>query len=70
MSQFMNDIRSAIERDELPKRFRANDVRIACPGWADRTYSVFLPKHRLGNPGGYTAYFEKNNDGTYSLLVR
>ena len=26
----------------------------ACPGWADHTYGVFLPKHRRGNPGGYT----------------
>jgi len=35
---------------------------------ADRTYSVFLPKHRKGNPGGYTEYFEQHEDGTYSLL--
>ena len=29
---------------------------------------VFLPKHRRGNPGGYTPYFQQNADGTYSLL--
>jgi hypothetical protein len=34
----------------------------------DHTYGVFLPKHRRGNPGGYTPYFQQNPDGTYSLL--
>jgi len=31
------------------------------------TYSTFLPDHRLGNPGGYVVYFERNSDGTYTL---
>lgn len=53
----------------MADRFRPNDVRRACPGWADHTYGVFLPKHRQGNPGGYTAYFLHNPDGTYSLLA-
>lgn len=44
------------------------DVRRACPGWADSTYGVFLPKHRRGNPGGYSAYFERHPDGAYSLI--
>lgn len=43
--------------------------RRACPGWADHTYGVFLPKHRQGNPGGYTAYFLQNPDRTYSMLA-
>jgi hypothetical protein len=45
-----------------------SDVRRACPGWADHTYGVFLPKQRKSNPGGYTAYFEQHKDGSYSLL--
>jgi len=68
VSRFVSDIRKPVREGRLPKRFRANDVRRACPGWADHTYGVFLPKHRKGNPGGYTTYFEQHRDGSYSLL--
>jgi hypothetical protein len=68
MSRFVEDIRGAVARGELSQRFRSNDVRRACPGWAAHTYGVFLPKHRRGNPGGYTEYFVQNSDGTYSLI--
>ena len=68
MSQFVEDIRRARREGRLPKRFGVSDVRKACPGWADTTYGVFLPKHRLGNPGGYTAYFLRDEDGKYSLV--
>jgi hypothetical protein len=36
--------------------------------WAEHTYGVFLPKHRVGNPGGYTEYFQQHPDGTYRLI--
>ena len=65
----MDDIRRARRSGVLPRRFRSGDVRKACPGWAEHTYGVFLPKHRVGNPGGYTEYFVQHDDGTYSLLV-
>ena len=68
MSQFVEDIRQAIRRGTLAKRFRGADVRKACPGWSDRTYTNFLPKHRLDNPGGYTTYFHQHADGSYSLI--
>ena len=68
MSRFMDDIYAARRDGRLPMRFRSADLRGACPGWADHTYGVFLPKHRLGNPGGYAPYFEQHADGTYSLL--
>lgn len=67
MSRFVVDICRARSRGKLPERFRAADVRKACPGWAEPTYTNFLPKHRVGNPGGYTAYFEQHADGSYSL---
>ena len=38
------------------------------PDGAHHTYKVFLPKHRLGNPGGNTPYFRRNADSSYSLL--
>ncbi len=28
----------------------------------------FCPSTRRGDPGGYTAYFQQNADGSYSLL--
>jgi hypothetical protein len=70
MSRFVEDIRRARAQGRLAERFRPDDVRQACPGWADHTYGVFLPKHREGNPDGYTAYFRQNADGSYSLLSR
>jgi hypothetical protein len=68
MSRFVEDIRRARREGRLPARFRPDDVRAACPGWAPHTYGVFLPKHRAGNPGGYTPYFERLDDGIYRLL--
>lgn len=68
LSRFVEDVRRAVREGRLPSRFRPNDVRRACPGWADHTYGVFLPKHREGNPGRYTAYFRQNTDGSYSLI--
>jgi hypothetical protein len=35
---------------------------------AHHTYGVFLPKHRRGNAGGYTEYFLRNPDGSYSPI--
>jgi hypothetical protein len=67
VSRFVEDIRKARREGRIPARFGPDQLRRACPGWADRTYSVFLPKHRAGNPGGYNVYFTKNSDGTYSL---
>ncbi|WP_156077286.1 hypothetical protein [Saccharothrix sp. NRRL B-16314] len=69
MSRFVEDIRRARSQGVLPERFRPADVQKACPGWADATYHVFLPKHRLGNPGRYTSYFRRHDDGRYSLIT-
>jgi hypothetical protein len=69
MSRFVEDIRRARRTGALSDTFRPDDVRRACPGWAFNTYGVFLPKHRRGNPGGYTAYFVQHDDGSYSLLT-
>lgn len=48
VSRFVEDIRRARSEGGLQARFRPDDVRHACPGWADHTYGVFLPKHRRG----------------------
>ena len=66
--RFINDVRRAVRAGKLRKRFRAADVRGVCPGWSERTYSNFLPKHRVGNPGGNTELFAQHEDGSYSLV--
>ena len=68
VSRLVEEIRLARRRGDLPERFRPADVRRTCPGWADRTYGVFLPKHRRGNPVGYTEHFVRHPDGSYSLI--
>ena len=68
MSRFVDDVRRARARGDLPELFKPGDVRRACPGWADHTYGVFLPKHRPGNPAGYSVYFVRHPDGSYSLI--
>ena len=68
MSRFVENIQRARRQGRLPYRFRAEDLKAACPGWADRTYKVFLSKHRVGNPGGYTPYFKRRSRGLYSLI--
>ena len=67
MSDFVSAVRSAIREGKLKTPFRAKDVKEACPGWAASTYSTYLSKHRVGNPGGYTAYFRRHEKGLYSL---
>jgi len=67
-SRFVEDVREAIRSGRLRESFRANDIKKACLGWDESTYSNFLPKHRKGNPGDYTEYFSQNPDGSYNLL--
>ena len=67
MSDFVIAVRSALREGKLKTPFRAKEVKEACPGWAASTYSVFLPKHRVGNTGGNTAYFKRHEKGLYSL---
>ena len=68
MSRFMQDIRRAVNEDRLEQPFRGPDVERACPDWGKRTYGVFLAKHCVGNPGGYTAYFVRVERGLYRLV--
>ena len=41
VSHFVDDIRRARLAGHLPERFRPDDVRRACSGWADHTYGSF-----------------------------
>ena len=66
--RFINQIRRARREGGLLRTFRANDLRVACPGWAFNTYSTFLPKHRVGNPCGTTELFVRYADESYGLV--
>ena len=68
MSRFTDDVWRAVGEGRLEQPFRGSDVERACPGWGKRTYRVFLGKHRVGNPGGYTAYFVRVSPGLYRMV--
>jgi len=67
-SRIVECIKLALEKGLLEERFSISDVRRVCKGFAKDTYPNFLPKHRVGNKGGYTEYFIRHKDRKYSLL--
>ncbi|PKB63513.1 MAG: hypothetical protein BZY80_07035 [SAR202 cluster bacterium Io17-Chloro-G2] len=68
LRKLAKEIYAAGKEGELPPIFGPGDVEKACRGWSKRTYSVFLPKHRIGNPGGESELFERVAPGRYKLL--
>jgi hypothetical protein len=67
--EFASQIFDAVRAGRLKEPFSADMVRRACPGWADKTYGVFLPKHAIGN-GGTTELFVRIDRGLYKLNKR
>jgi len=61
----MRKIRQAVQAGRLPKgEFTPAEVNAVLEiDWA----GTFLPKHRLGNPGGYTEHFIRIGKGLYQL---
>jgi hypothetical protein len=70
VKDFASQIYSAVGDGRLKEPFGPDDVRRACPGWAVKTYTVFLSKHRVGNPGKTTELFERVAPGLYRTLPR
>ena len=68
MSRFYSDVKKAVESGKLKEPFTNDDVRKACPGWANDTYESFFAKHRKGNKGGFTEYFIRHSYGVYILI--
>ena len=68
MKEFASQIYTAVRKCRLREPFGSEEVRRVCPGWAPRTYSVFLSKHALGNPGKETELFERVAPGRYRIL--
>jgi hypothetical protein len=66
MKAFASQIYAAVKSGRLKEPFNAATVMKACPGWADRTYHVFLGKHAVGN-GVTTELFIRVSRGLYRL---
>ena len=59
-------IHRQVESGRLPPHFRAAMVNEAL---GIRYAGTFLPKHCVGNPGGYTQLFVRLDRGLYRLNV-
>lgn len=68
MKKFASEIYAAVHSGKLAQPFDAEMVKRACPGWADRTYHVFLSKHAVGN-GATTELFKRVAPGLYRLRI-
>lgn len=69
MSKVVKSIKEAIKLGKLNEPFTITDFKKACPGFAEATYSSFLSKHCIRNPGGYSIYFIKVKPGLYKLSL-
>lgn len=57
-------IREAVRTGKLGREFAALEVNVVLKiHWA----GTFLPKHRVGNPGGETELFVRVRPGVYRL---
>jgi hypothetical protein len=70
LKDFASQIYAAVRGGRLAEPFGPNDAQRACPGWAPKTYTVFLSKHRVGNPGKTTELFERVASGLYRTLLK
>lgn len=68
MRKFASQIYAAVHSGRLREPFNAEMVRRACPGWAHKTYNVFLSKHAVGN-GATTELFVRVASGSYKLIT-
>lgn len=60
-------IREAIRRGRLRTEFTAVEVNVVLK---IHRAATFLPKHRVGNPGGNTELFVRGRPGVYRLKAR
>jgi hypothetical protein len=62
--QTVQEIKKAVRDGRLPEEFAPKQVNAVLGiDWA----GVFLPKHRLGNPGSQTEHFARIRRGLYCL---
>jgi hypothetical protein len=70
MRSFAKEIYAAVKNGKLKEPFGSNDVKRACPGWAERTYTNFLSKHAIGNPSKASELFQRVGPGQYRTIPR
>jgi hypothetical protein len=70
MKNFAAQIYSSVKNGRLKEPFGPDDVKRACPGWAQRTYNNFLSKHAVGNPSKTTELFQRIGPGRYRTLPK
>ncbi len=70
MKDFATQIYAAVRDRRLKEPFGPDDVKRACPGWAERTYTNFLSKHAVGNPSKTTELFQRIGPVQYRTLPR
>jgi len=61
-------ILEAISKGTLKQPFTWQDLKRACPGYADKTYRLILVHHRKGNPIGYPEYFKRIDQEHFGLV--
>ena len=66
MKEFASQVYAAVASGKLAETFNAANLKKACPGWADHTYSTFPGKHAVGN-GITTELFVRVRRGWYRL---
>lgn len=66
-SKIVIEIKVAVTSGKLKQPFSVSDVNTACENILAKS-SSFLSKHRKGNPGGHTEYFNQIQRGKYLLL--
>lgn len=65
--RLIQEIRTAVEAGRLKEPFSPKDVIEAGVWCAASTPGTFLPKHRVGDPGGNTELFIQVAPGRYKL---
>ena len=68
--RLIREIRRAVRDGRLHEPFAAGDLIPAGIRCASSTPSTFLPKHRVGNPGGNSELFIRIALGKYRLKER
>ena len=59
-SRLYSQIKSYVEKGKVDKHFRSGDFDFL-------KSKSFISKHCEGNPGGYTVYFIRVDEGLYKL---
>jgi hypothetical protein len=67
MKEFASQIYAAVQDGRLAEPFGPEAVKRACPGWADKSYRVFLASNAVGNPARNTELFLRVSAGLYRL---